>query len=90
MKIKTKEELSKFLLRNVRECPRVRRYNKSTKSMEHFWIVSVMPYDENSTLSQECCGEATFTLVKIVKYGYCPLRINVDFYTLISSFDFVQ
>ena len=29
-------------------------------------------------------------LEKIVKYGYCPLHINVDFYTLISSFDFVQ
>ena len=90
MKIKTKEELSKFLLRDVRECPRVRRYNKSTKQMEYFWSTSGTPYDDGSVLSQECCGEPTFTLVKIVKYGYCPLRINVDFYTLISSFDFVQ
>ena len=90
MKIKTKKELSTFLLRNVQECPRVRRYNKSTKQMEYFWIISVTPYNEGCILSQEHCSEATFTLEKIVKYGYCPLRIEVDFYTLISSFDFVQ
>ena len=90
MKIKTKEELNKFLLKDVRECPQVRRYNKITKQMEYFWITSVDPYDNSSILSQECCSEPTFNLVKIVKYGCCPLRINVYFYTLISSFDFVQ
>ena len=90
MKIKTKEELSKFLLQNVQNCPRVRRYNKSTKQMEYFWIASVTPYDEGSNLSRKYYSEAIFTLEKIVKYECCPLRINVDFYTLISSFDFVQ
>jgi hypothetical protein len=87
MKIKTKEELAAFLHRSFTKYPRVRRYNKSTKTMEHFWIVSIEP---GETSAYEVTNEPVFNLVKVERYGPSTPRIQVDFYTLISSFDFMQ
>lgn len=90
MKIKTKEELSHFLSKNIHFCPRVRRYNKLKKHIEYFNISRII-YPEHSW-EKEYNYETTFELIREINYGSKeqPTKIEIDFYTLISAFDFVQ
>ena len=87
MKIKTKKELNTFLCRSIARCLQVRRYNKSIKKMEYFWITSIEP---SETSTYEVINEPVFNLVRVERYGSSTLHIQVDFYTLTSSFDFIQ
>ena len=90
MKIRTKEELSHFLSKDIHFCPKVRRYNKLKKHIEYF-VISRIIYPEHSW-EKVYNYETTFELIRETNIGSNenPTKIEVDFYTLISAFDFVK
>ena len=92
MKIKTKEALSEWLTASIKQQPQVRRYNKLKKHIEYFTVVSITPQETSAfEIREAVVTEPTFELLRISKWGSNEpnTRIYVDFYTLISAFDFV-